>query len=51
MHVIPQCQLLRIRMWIHLLAHSVGHRMPIQVMLEPVRSYVKGTINGTGPCR
>ena len=25
--------------------------MPVQVMLEPVRSYVSGTISGTSPCR
>jgi hypothetical protein len=31
--------------------HPVGHRMPVQVMLEPVRSYVSGTISGTIPCR
>jgi len=25
--------------------------MPVQMMLEPVRSYVSGTISGSSPCR
>jgi hypothetical protein len=31
--------------------HPVGNRIPVQMMLEPVRSYVRGTIGGTNPCR
>jgi hypothetical protein len=50
-NVIPQHQLLRVRMQVHLLVHPLGHRMPVQVMLEPVRSYVSGTISSTSPCR
>jgi len=49
--MIPQHQLLGVRMQIHLLVHPVGNRMPAQVMLEPVRSYVSGTISGTSPWR
>jgi hypothetical protein len=51
LHVIPQHQLLGIRMQIHLLVHPLGNRIAVQVMLEPVRSYVSGTISGTSPCR
>ena len=51
LHVIPQHQLLGIRMQVHLLVHPVGNRMPVEMMLEPVRSYVSGTISGTVPCR
>jgi len=49
--VIPQHQLLRVRMQVHLLVYPLGHRIAVQVVLEPVRSYVSGTINGTNPCR
>jgi hypothetical protein len=49
--MIPQHQLLGIRMQVDLLVHPVGHRMPVQMMLEPVRSYVSGTISGTNPWR
>ena len=51
LHVIPQHQLLGIRVQVHLLVHPVGNRMPVEVMLEPVRSYVRGTIGGSSPCR
>jgi hypothetical protein len=49
--MIAQHQLFRIRMQVHLLVHPIGNRMPVQVMLQPVRSYVSGTISGTNPCR
>jgi hypothetical protein len=65
--VIPQHELLRIRMELHLQVyptlrwappqgtgtgkHPVGRRISVQVMLEPVRSYVRGTIRGTSPWR
>jgi hypothetical protein len=65
--MIPQHQLLRVRMQIHLLVyptlrwappqstgtgkHPVGHWVAIRVMLEPVRSYVSGTIRDSSPCR
>jgi hypothetical protein len=49
--MIPQHQLLGVGMQINLLVHPVGNRVPVQVMLEPVRSYVSGTISGTIPCR
>ncbi len=39
-----------VRMKIDLRVHPVEHRVAVQVMLEPVRSYVSGTISGTGPC-
>jgi hypothetical protein len=51
LHVVPQHELLGIRIEIHLLVHPVGYRMPVQVILEPVRSYVRGTISGSRPCR
>jgi hypothetical protein len=44
--MIPQHQHLGVAMQIHLLVHPVGHWIAIQVMLEPVRSYVSGTISG-----
>jgi hypothetical protein len=49
--MIPQHQLLRVRMQVHLLVHPLGHRMPVHMMLEPVRSYVSGTIRDSSPCR
>jgi hypothetical protein len=51
LHVIPQHRLLGIRMQIHLLVHPLGHRVADQVMLEPVRSYVSGTMSGSSPWR
>jgi hypothetical protein len=33
-------------MEVNLLVHTLGHWIAIQVMLEPVRSYVSGTISG-----
>ena len=36
LHVVPQHQLLRLRMQIHLLVHPVGYRIAVQVVLEPV---------------
>jgi hypothetical protein len=58
-HVIPQHQLFGIRMEVHLLVHPrcarhrrpLGHRIAVQVMLQPVRSYVSGTISGSSLCR
>ena len=47
MPVMAQHQLLGARVEVDLLVHPVGHRMPVQVMLEPVRSYVSGTISGS----
>jgi hypothetical protein len=57
--VIAQHEFLGIGLQIHLLVyprcarhrHPVGHRMPVQVVLEPVRSYVSGTLSGSSPCR
>jgi hypothetical protein len=51
LHVVPQHQLLGIRVQVHLLVHPLGHWIAVQVMLEPVRSYVSGTISGTIPWR
>jgi hypothetical protein len=51
LHVIPQHEFFGVRMEVRLLVHPVGHRIAAQVMLEPVRSYVSGTISGTSPCR
>jgi hypothetical protein len=34
LHVIPQHQLLRIRMQVHLLVHPLRHRVAAQVVLE-----------------
>jgi hypothetical protein len=59
LHVLPQHQFLRVGMQVHLLVypryarykHPVGHRVAAQVVLEPVRSYVSGTISGRSPCR
>ena len=34
LHVIPQHQLLRIRIQIYLLVHPLRHRVAVQVMLE-----------------
>ena len=34
LHVIPQHELLGIRMQVHLLVHPVGHRVAVQVMLQ-----------------
>jgi hypothetical protein len=31
--------------------HPIGNQMPVRVALEPVRSYVSGTISGTNPYR
>jgi hypothetical protein len=50
-HVIPQHELLRVRMEVDRLAHPLANRIPVQVMLEPMRSYVRGTIGGTNPGR
>jgi hypothetical protein len=47
--VIQQHQFLRVGIQIDLPVHPVENRMPVQVMLEPVRSYVSGTISGTSP--
>jgi hypothetical protein len=33
-------------MEVHLQVHSLGQRITVQVELEPVRSYVSGTISG-----
>ena len=49
--VISQHQLLGIRMQVDLLVHPLRHRIAVEVVLEPVRSYVSGTISGTIPCR
>jgi hypothetical protein len=38
--MIPQHEFLRIRMEVHLLVHPVGNRVPVQMMLDPVRRYV-----------
>jgi hypothetical protein len=51
LHVIPQHEFLRVRMEVYLLVYPVRNRMPVQMMLEPVRSYVSGTTSGTIPCR
>jgi hypothetical protein len=37
-------------MQVHLLAHPAGHWIPVLVVLEPLQSYVSGTISGTSPC-
>jgi hypothetical protein len=37
-------------MEVDLLVYPVGHSAAVQVMLEPVRSYVSGTISSS-PCR
>jgi hypothetical protein len=50
-NLIPQHQFLGVWMEIHLSVHSLWHRVAVQVMLEPVRSYVSGTISSTSPCR
>jgi hypothetical protein len=49
--VIPQHELLGVGVEIDLLMRPLRHRMPVQVMLELVRSYVSGTISGNSPCR
>jgi hypothetical protein len=49
--MIPQHELLGAGMQIYPLVHPVGHWVAVQVMLEPVRSYVSGTISGTSPWR
>ena len=59
LHVIEQHELRRVRMQVPLLVyprcsrhrHPIGHRIAVQVMLEPVRSYASGTIRGSSPCR
>jgi hypothetical protein len=51
LHVVPQHQLLGVGVEIHLLVHPLRHRMPVQMVLEPVRSYVSGTISGSKPWR
>jgi hypothetical protein len=51
LHVIAQHQLLGIRMQVNLVVHPLGHRVPVKLVLEPVRSYVMGTISGSSPCR
>jgi hypothetical protein len=59
LHLIPQHRLLGVWMKVNLLVYPrcarhrqpVRHRIAIQVVLEPVRSYVSGTISGTSPCR
>ncbi len=40
--MIPQHQFLGARMEAHLPVHPVPNRMPVQWMLEPVRSDVRG---------
>jgi hypothetical protein len=50
LHVIAQLQFLGIRMQVHLLVHSVGHRVAVQVMPEPVRSHFSDKIMGGEPC-
>ena len=63
--MIAQHQLLGVRVQIHLLVyptlrwaspqstgtgrHPLGHRIALQVMLQPVRGYVSGTMSGTNP--
>jgi hypothetical protein len=49
--MIPQHELLGAGMQIHLLVHPLGNRVAVQVVFEPVLSYVRGTISGTSPCR
>ncbi len=49
LHVISQHQFLWLRIQIHLLVHPLRHQVPVQMMLEPVRSYVSGTISGQQP--
>jgi hypothetical protein len=49
--VIPQHQLLRVPIQAHLLEHPARNQIAVQVMLEPVRSYVRGTISGTSSWR
>ena len=59
LHMILQHELLGVRMQVHLQVyprcaryrHPLRHRIAVEVMLEPVRSYVRGTISGTIPCR
>jgi hypothetical protein len=46
-HMVAQHQFLGLRIEIHPLFHPVGHRMSVQVVLEPLRSY----FSGTSPCR
>ena len=36
-------------MEVGLLVDPVRHRVAVQVVLEPVRSYVRGTISGSRP--
>jgi hypothetical protein len=38
-------------MQVDLLVHPLRHRIATQMMLDPVRSYVSGTIGGTSPCQ
>jgi len=45
--VIPQHQLLGVWMKVDLLVHPVGNRIAVQVELEPVQSYSRGTIGIT----
>jgi len=51
LHMIPQHELLGVRMQIHLLVHPFGHWIPVQVVLEPVRNCVSGTMSGSRPWR
>lgn len=48
LHVIPQHPFLGPRMEAHLPVQPVPHRMPVQGMLEPVRSYVGGKAASRG---
>lgn len=45
LHVVPQHEFLGIRMEIDLLMHPLRHRIAVLLVLEPVRSYVGGTID------
>ena len=51
LHVVAQHELRGVRMQAHLLTHPLRHRIAAQMMLEPVRSYVSGTISGNSPCQ
>ena len=42
LHVIPQHQLLRVRMQVHLLVHPIRHREAVQVMLQQHQRHDQG---------
>ena len=42
LHVIPQHQLLGVRMQVNLLVHPLGHRVAVQVMLEERQRHNEG---------